>query len=76
MTDIISLSTLQIQAFLLALLRTGGFVAAAPALSHRFVPVPVKVGLSLALAWALTPQIALALPAPPDHLASCIVLGL
>ena len=76
MTDIISLSTQQIQAFLLALLRTGGFVAAAPALSHRFVPVPVKVGLSIALAWALTPQIALALPNPPDHLAGFIVLGL
>lgn len=75
MTDIVRLSAIDIQAFLLALLRTGGFVAAAPAVSHRFVPVPVKVGLSLALAWALMPQVASQLPAPPEHLASFAILG-
>lgn len=75
MTDIVQLSTVEIQAFLLALLRTGGFVAAAPALSHRLVPVPVKIGLSLALAWALMPQVASALPDAPAHLAGFAVLG-
>jgi flagellar biosynthetic protein FliR len=76
MTDIVTLSATEIQAFLLALLRTGGFVAAAPALSHRFVPVPVRIGLSLALAWALAPQVMAGMPAPPEHLAGLAVLGI
>jgi len=69
-------SAIEVQAFLLALLRTGGFVAVAPALSHRLVPVPVRVGLSLALAWALAPQVAAGLPHAPDHLLQFAVLGL
>jgi flagellar biosynthetic protein FliR len=76
MTDIVTLSALEIQGFLLALLRTGGFVASAPILSHRSVPVPVRIGLSLAIAWALAPQVAAHLPAAPTQVVEFAILGI
>lgn len=54
MTDIAALSAPQVEAFLLALLRTGGFMAAAPAFSHRTIPIQVRVGLTVAIAIALS----------------------
>lgn len=65
MTDIVALGAPQIEAFLLALLRTGGFIAAAPALSHKTIPVPVRIGLSVAIALALSGRI-LAMGAPAE----------
>jgi flagellar biosynthetic protein FliR len=75
MTDIIALSAPSLQAFLLALLRTGGFVIVAPALSHRTVPASVKIGLSIIIAWALVPQLVADLPAAPIHLAQLAIMG-
>ena len=75
LTDIVTISAPTVQAFLLALLRVGGFIAAAPALSHRSVPMSVRIGLSLAIAWAIQPRIAAQMPAAPTHLLEFLVLG-
>jgi flagellar biosynthetic protein FliR len=74
-TDIVSISAPTVQAFLLALLRVGGFIAAAPALSHRSVPISVRIGLSLAIAWAIHPRILSQMPVESSHLVEFLVLG-
>ena len=42
-------------AFLLALVRSGAWIAVAPPFNHRSIPVQVRAGLAAALALALTP---------------------
>ena len=75
MTDIVALSAPQVEAFLMALLRTGGFVASAPLLSHKSIPKSVKIGLSVALAIVLTPLLLSKLPAAPLHMAQLVGMG-
>ena len=75
MTDIIALSATSLEAFLLALIRTGGFLTAAPAISHRAVPIPVRIGLTLVIAVALVPLISTQLPDAPLHLTELVVIA-
>ena len=75
MTDIITFSATSLEAFLLALIRTGGFLSAAPALNHKAVPVPVRIGLTIILSMALVPMISSQLPDAPLHLGELLVIG-
>lgn len=75
MTDIIALSATSLEAFLLALIRTGGFLTAAPALSHRAVPIPVRIGLTIVIAVSLVPLISAQLPDAPLHLAQLAIVA-
>jgi flagellar biosynthetic protein FliR len=75
MTDIVALSAVSIEAFLLALLRTGGFLAAAPALNHKAVPIRVRIGLSVVIAFALVPQVAGQMQGAPLHLSGLALIA-
>jgi flagellar biosynthesis protein FliR len=76
LTDIVTISAPTVQALLLALLRVGGFIATAPALSHRSVPISVRVGLSPAIAWAIQPRISAQMPAVNELLPDLEVFAL
>lgn len=75
MTDIIALSATSLEAFLLALIRTGGFLTAAPAISHKAVPIPVRVGLTIILSVALVPLISSQLPDAPLVLSQLLIIA-
>ena len=75
MTDIVALSAPTIEAFLLALLRTGGFMAAAPAINHKAVPIRLRLGLSIVIALALVPQVTAQLGVAPLHLSGLLTIA-
>jgi len=76
MTDIVALSAPHVEAFLLALFRTAGFIATAPVLGHRVIPKSVRIGLSVSLAIVLTPLLLAKVPAAPHNLALLGAMGL
>ena len=57
MFDFINFGSIQLQVFLLIILRTSGLFIIAPIFSHRAVPTLIKIGIMLSLAIVLVPTI-------------------